>query len=227
MSIGQHRVPQLDVERTIHWGKVAVLGRAASAVEICTSATDYDFVVLANFRDADLRPPGLLEYLSGQNLVLLSNVEEPAFSRRVANKLRISALVSIANDKSVVGKKRKSGRLNRLGMPVQALPSRLTRDIHKKSKGTGVLAVALAGLSSSNVDVFGIEFYRTDYVSGSFQEVAGSEANALVAASSGIRDSFISVLEEFPDTTFKFFSDIDHGLSLPNLLATRIEPRLG
>lgn len=219
---GRHRRLAINLESTSVWGKVAIVGRAESARLIVKSGKNFDVVILANYTDSDVTDPAFLEYLQSQRIVLLSNIGEPVFSPRILRRLHVVGVIWAGFlDGRDSARKRSTGRLNSVGQKVWGLPSDFPVELFHLTRGTGILGVALAALRSSEVDIFGIDFYKTDYIASSFAEGAGLDAESLRAASDQIRDSFVRVVHRFTQTHFVHWSGRDLGLK--NLFVANYE----
>lgn len=207
----------LRISEKADWGHVAVLGRGRSARLIELSEEHYDHVLLCNYRDEELRESGFLDYVSKQKLIVLSNIEEPVFSSRILRRLNVVGLVWAGFlDGRLPGRKRVVGRLNRVGQKVSGLPPDFEIAIYQIAQNTGNIGVALAALRSSRVDVFGIEFYTTDYIRGPSEKRAMSELE-LLQQGTKLHDAFEELLEAFPRTYFTHWCLTDHKFVKANL----------
>lgn len=199
------------------WGHVAVLGRGASAALILSEKKNYDLVLLCNYENADLQDSEFLDYLSSQRLVLLSNIEESTLSPGTFNLLTVVAIVWAGWTDGRGKRKRVVGRLNSYGREVEGLPPDFDFGLFQLVRNTGILGVALAAFRSSKVDVFGLEFYTTDYISGTFDHIAGSEARELARASAELKAAFAKIIKFFKSTNFTHWCFTDHKLVSANL----------
>lgn len=218
----------LRVREVRDWGHVAVLGRGASVSLILAAGSRYHVIILCNFEDADLQDAELLDFLSKQKLIVLANIVEPVFSSRLLRRLNVVGVVwaGFMDGRSYKGRKRKrlSGRLNRVGREVEGLPPDFSAALLQRARGTGILGVALAALRSSKVDVFGVEFYTSDYITGPVEDVA-PDARELKEKSAALRASFSEVTRFFESTHFTHWCFNDHNLAGANLSSYVFPPQ--
>ena len=205
--------------------RVAILGRGRSCELFVGLAQKQIFsaVIICNFADRELASSELRDAISKvPYVILLTELGEPAPSFKVAKLLGVNSVIIVRRDSDPL-RKRSVWRLNRLGLPVQSLPEILSTQLLSKAAGTGLTGVALASVLSSNVDVFGVEFYRTDYISGSFEEIAGEtgEATSLPLVSHLYQQSFERIATHQASTHFILHSYADHVIALDNVTISR------
>jgi hypothetical protein len=210
---------RIDLREPDGWGSVAVLGRGEGAKLICDSDKGYDYLLLCNYGGRDLADVRLLNYLKNQQIIILANIEEPVLPAKIRKLLSISAVVWAGFPGKRGGRSRRTrGRLSLYGQRVQRLPDDFPTDLFKVAQSTGILGVALAAHRSDSVDIYGIDFYKTDYVATSFAIGAGREAASLKSAERQLTAALKNVVVRFPGTLFYHFSTIRHRISVPNLV---------
>lgn len=207
-------------------GRVAVLGRGRSCELFVGESQKQAFsaVIICNFEDRELASPELRKAISeAPYVILLTQLGEPAPSFKLAKSLGVNSVMIARRDRDPL-RKRIVWRLNRLGLPVEPLPDRLSVQLMSRSKGTGLIGVALGSLLSNTVDVFGIEFYRTDYVSGGFEEIAGEtgEATSLPLQSHLYQQSLERIASYQESTQFILHCHEDHAITVDNVTISRV-----
>lgn len=206
--------------------RVAVLGRGQSSELFVAAARKQNFsaVIICNFENRELASPELRDAISQVPCVmLLTQLGEPAPSFRVAKSLGINSVMVIRSDDDS-SRERSVWRLNRLGLPVQSLPERLPTQLLSETRGTGIIGVAIASVFATAVDVFGIEFYRTDYISGSYEEVAGEQGQIMLARPNShlFQQSFERVVTRQAHVQFWLHSYGDHSINQDNVTIVRV-----
>ena len=215
--------PFVDEQRPLE--RIAVIGRGKSA-ELFTGVSrkkTFSAVVLCNFQNRDLASADFRNAIRQVPLiVLLANPSEPAPSFRMAKFLGINCVMVVRRDGDLA-RKRTVWRLNRLGLPVQPLPESLPTQLSDKAETTGIAGVAIGSMLSHRVEVFGIEFYRTDYIVGNFEKIAQEtgEAVTLRLASDLFQQSFERVAAHQASTLFTLHCYGDHSISAPNVAILR------
>ena len=147
---------------------VAVVGRSESAFALA-SYGDFDLTVLVNYTDSDLLDASFRKrVLSSRRIILLHNSMEMSVSPKIANQMNLSAVAWLGFHPSTgTSRRRSTWRLNRLGRTVQYLPQHCVVSASSQGRSAGIGGVALASLISEEVHLFGIDFYRADYIPGS------------------------------------------------------------
>ena len=152
--------------------RIAVLGRGKSSELFVREAKKKSFsaVVLCNFENRELASPELVEAIRRvPTVILLVQIGEPSPTFRVAKSIGVNCVIVKRRRHDLVHQ-RKIWRVNRLGLPVQPLPDGLN-EFNKKTS-TGIVGVEIGSILSDNVEIFGIEFYRTSYISAEHKEAA-------------------------------------------------------
>ncbi len=206
--------------------RVAVLGRGRSCELFVGESQKQAFsaVIICNFEDRELASPELRKAISkAPYVILLTQLGEPAPSFEFAKSLGVNLVMITRRDRDQ-SRKRSVWRLNRLGLPVKPLPDGLSAQLMSRTRGTGLVGVALGSLLSNTVDVFGIEFYRTDYVSGGFEEIAGEtgEATSLPLESHLFQQSFEQIVSYQASSNFILHCHGDHAINVDNVSISRV-----
>ena len=150
-----------------NWGTVAVVGRSESASELVKSQEAFDVIILCNFRDTDLQDPRFVKYLAEARAVyVIACIEEPVFSLRISRLIPLAEVLWLGFlDGRMPERKRARGKLSKFGLPIRGLPRDFDeRWLQKFGKNTGLTAIRLASLRSRDVQIFGIEFYQTNFL---------------------------------------------------------------
>ena len=89
---------------------------------------------------------------------------------------------------------------------------------------TGIVGIAIGSLLSANVEIFGIEFYRTDYIVGPLKKIAHEtgEAETLPAASHLLQRSFERVASHQRATHFTLHAHAEHMIEAENITISQI-----
>jgi hypothetical protein len=202
--------------------RVAVLGRGVSAELFAKVSAEKKIsaVILCNFENRDLESPALRRAISQVNVVaLLSNISEPAPSFQLAKSCGVNCVVETRKLEGHTKRDRSVWRLNRLGLPVEPLPETFPEELSIMTRGTGIVGVALASTVATRVDVFGIEFYRTDYISGTYELISAEteEVDRLRSVAPSIQRSFENVALHQPEVHFTLHCYSDHPINLKNV----------
>lgn len=205
----------------------AVLGRGKSTETFIKVSKQKGFgiVILCNFDSKDLRSRKLRESLrSVPYVVLLSNSSEPTPSYRLA---RDSGITCVVSSRLAVNSpfERSVWRLNKLGLRVNSLPEGFSQELLGEAIGTGNVGVALATLVSPQVDIFGIEFYTTDYLAGTYDKVSNRtrETESLRAVSTKLKEKFENIVARQSFTQFTFHCHAEHQINAENVRTVRHE----
>lgn len=201
--------------------RVAVLGRGVSSklFQEASSERNFPAVILCNFENRDFVSEDLRKLLSKiPYVVLLGNRDETAPSFQMAKRVGINCVIQVRNDGQRVSK-RVVWRLNRLGQKVWPLPEKLSDPLFERAQGTGNYGVALASLLSNQVEIFGIEFYRTDYIAGPYEKIAKEtgETLSLRAGSTTLQRSFERVARHQTETQFVLHCHAEHSITEKNV----------
>jgi hypothetical protein len=218
-------------------GRVAVLGRAKSCELFVGEAKKQSFsaIILCNFEDLDLASPELCDAIRQvPYVILLTQLGEPALSFRLAKFLGVTAVTIIRREHPPLAeqsvewndnplRRRRVWRLNRLGLPVQPLPKEFSPRLQSEARGAGLCGVAMASVLSDEVEVFGIEFYRTDYISGSYEEVAGEVGQVMHLRPNShlFQQSFERIVTRQAHVQFRLHSYGDHSIDQDNVTILR------
>lgn len=219
--------------------RVAVLGRGKSCELFVAEAQKQDFsaVILCNFEDRELASSDLCDAIRRvPYVILLTKLEEPSLSFRLAKSLGVNmaAIVRREHPPLIEGsaawkdnplRRRRVWRLNRLGLPVQPLPKQLSPRLESKGMGTGIFGVAMGSVLSDKVEMFGIEFYRTDYISGDYETMASEtgEVMHLRPRSHAYQQGFEHIATQQAHVKFRLHGYGDHSIGLENVTIMKVE----
>jgi len=114
-------------------------------------------------------------------------------------------------------------RLNKLGLRVNSLPGGFSQELLREAIGTGNVGVALATLVASQVDIFGIEFYKTDYLAGAYDEISNQtgETESLRGNSMKLKEKFEDIVARQSLTQFTFHCHAEHQIKAKNVMVVR------
>jgi len=199
---------------------VAVLGLGSSSIVFSEiyNQRGYEAVILCNFEDRDLQHSPFRRAISEiPQVILLANISEPAPSCRTASEIGVTSVVEIRRSGDFA-RQRSIWRLNKLGKRVLPLPDHYPDSLQKTTRGTGLVGVALASMIADEVDVFGIEFYRSDYIRGDYSTVAAEAGDPDLREIAGeIECAFENLIKLHADKQFTMYCHAEHSLSEPNL----------
>ena len=148
--------------------------------------------------------PGLSKKIEeAEFLVFMGNGGEYIPSRKSISSLPLVAVIWSSLHKSFGhNRKRIIGRLSGLGRKVQSLPMDYPPAIFHRTNNAGLTAVALAALRSTEVHIFGIDFYETGFLTA--PDFVGWRGD--LSKMSGYGSELISHFEwlttKFPDVKF-------------------------
>jgi hypothetical protein len=222
----------LDPWSLPHFPKVAVLGRSESALAL-ESYDDYDLTVLVNYSDSDLLGASFRKrVLSSQRIILLHNSMERSISPKIAKQMNLSAVAWLGFHPSTgTNRRRSTWRLNRLGRKVEYLPQHCAVSASSQGRSAGIGGVALASLISDEVHLFGIDFYRADYIPESEGKSVALRVGLDQQESRGpsAEKAFRKVASLRPEVSFVVHSYLDVGIKASNItsiMETRRPPRI-
>lgn len=201
--------PDLNLNEAENLGTIAVLGRGPSASAFTKSDRKYDAVIAANFLESDFVFPGMAEKISETGyLIYLGNRAEDHVPVSVLRDLPLATVAWTGLHRSFGSqRKRISGRLSGLGKKVQSLPLDFTPALFEKTSNAGLIAVALAAMRAKEVDIFGLDFYETGYLSTSEAESWGREDLAgMVPYGESLVERFEGLVRHFPEVKFHLFT---------------------
>lgn len=209
--------------------RIAVLGRGKSSELFVREAEKKSFsaVILCNFKNSELTSLELIEAIRRvPTVILLVQIGEPSPTFRVAKSIGVNCVI-IKRKKHDLVHQRRIWRVNRLGLPVQPLPDSVN-ELNKKTS-TGIVGVEIGSILSDIVEVFGIEFYRTSYISSEDKEIGAEtpEATHLRVRSKyqqrgpEMQQSFERIATRQASTQFILHCFEDHTISLDNVALQR------
>lgn len=210
--------------------RIAVLGRGKSSELFVREAKKKVFsaVVLCNFENRELASPELIEAIRRvPTVILLLQIGEPSPTFRVAKSIGVNCVV-IKRRRHDLVHQRKIWRVNRLGLPVQPLPDSVNE--LKKKTSTGIVGVEIGSILSDIVEVFGIEFYRTSYISSEDKEIGAETLEAMHLRVGSkyqqrgpeMQQSFERIATRQASTQFILHCFEDHTISLDNVALLRV-----
>lgn len=209
--------------------KVAVVGRSESALAL-KNYKDFDLTILVNYSDSDLVDPNFRRrVLSSQHIILVHNSMEITVSLRTARQMNLSAVVWLGLHPSTGTKRRRTTwRLNRLGWRVQYLPQDPIMRTAFEGRSAGIVAIALASLISDQVHIFGIDFYKANYIPGSEGVIAAAalgvdyQKKIVAPAAEG---AFLKISSLRPVVSFVLHSYVNLRLQASNIVVIQEKRR--
>lgn len=204
---------------------VGVLGRGISLTEVGRLNFLDDFVI-ANTESQELDTEPVHSLLKGKRIIHLVNIGEDVLPPWYLLKYNIYKYViaRLKPDGSNAGLRspRKIYATEWFGFKTDFLPEEMVPYLEGAST-TGVVAVAYAAiaLQKKHIYVAGIDFYETDYLTGSLKE---KEPNLSTDAHDRMMKYTTNIMAKCPDTNFYFITASSFKCSLPNVKVYNIKP---